>query len=145
MTKEQIYEFMTKAGYFHIATVDGNKPRVRAMMLYKADEKGIIFHCGAFRDFYKQMLKNPNVELCFNNYEQNIQVRVSGKLEIINDNKLKDEISNHPSRQFLQGWKNSIPLEEFYKNFIVFKLNGGTATVWSMAKNREPKIVVELG
>lgn len=144
MTKEQIYEFITKAGFFHIATVDGDKPSVRAMMLYTASKDGIIFHAGAFRSIYHQVLKNPNAELCFNDYQQNIQVRVSGKLEIINDNKLKEEISSHPSRQFLQGWKNSIPLEEFYKNFIVFKLKSGTATVWSMAKNRDPKIVVEL-
>ena len=96
---------------FHLATIDGDFPRVRGMFLFRADSNGIIFHTGAFKDLYSQVLACPNVELCFN--EQNTQVRVSGCLEIIDDNALKDEIVNHPSRAFLQGWRNSMAAEEF--------------------------------
>jgi hypothetical protein len=62
-------------------------------------------------------------------------VRVRGELEIINDNTLKDEISEHPSRQFLKPWKESISLEDFYNSFIVFRLKNGTALTWTMETN----------
>jgi hypothetical protein len=73
-----------------------------------------------------------------------IQVRVSGTLEELDDNNLKDEISNHPTRALLQGWKNSVPIEEFYDKFAVFRLRNGTASVWTMAANHDPKQIIEL-
>lgn len=144
MTKQQIFELMNKNAGFHLATVDGGMPRVRGMMLYRADENGIVFHSGAYKDLYKQVMENPNAELCFNDYTGNIQVRVSGKLEIVEDTALKDEIINHPSRGFLQGWKNSMPPEDFYKSFIVFRMRGGKAVIWTMQTNFAPKEIISL-
>ena len=57
---------------------------------------------------------------------------------------LKDEIANHPTRKFLDPWRNSISNEEFHEQFVVYKLAHGTATLWTMAKNMEPKEVVQL-
>lgn len=145
MTKTQIFELMTKNPGFHLATMEKDMPRVRGMFLYRADENGIVFHTGAFKDLYKQVLANPNAELCFNDFAQNIQVRVSGQLEIIEDTALKEEIINHPSRAFLQGWKNSMPSSDaFYKSFIVFRLKGGSAMVWTMQTNNAPKKIISL-
>jgi len=142
MTKAQIFELMTKNPAFFLATIDGDKPRVRGMMLYRADGKGIIFHSGAYKDLYKQVLANPNVELCFNDMAGGVQVRVSGKLEIADDMALKEEIVNHPSRAFLQAQKNGDP--NFFKSFIVFKLKGGEAVVWTRQTNFAPKEIIKL-
>jgi len=49
MTKEQIFEVMNGNLGFHLATVENGEPRVRGMMLYKADETGIVFHTGDFK------------------------------------------------------------------------------------------------
>ena len=144
MTKQQIFELMTKAGFFHLATIDGGKPKVRAIMLYTAGENGIIFHTGIFKELPHQIAKCGDVEMCFNDLEGNIQVRVSGKLDEITDTAVKDEIINHPSRGFLQGWKNSMPVEDFYKSFKVFSLKNGDAAVWTMATNNAPKTVIKL-
>lgn len=64
MQKEQIYELMNNNVGFALATIDGDMPRVRFMMLYKASNDGIIFHSSAVKDVYKQIVKNPKAELC---------------------------------------------------------------------------------
>lgn len=142
MTKKEIFKLMEKNPAFFLGTLDGDQPRVRGMLLYKADENGIVFHTAAMKDVYAQIVKNPKAELCFN--QNSTQVRVSGKLEIVDDNKLKDEILKHPTRKFLEPWKESMSLEDFYKSFVVFRLKNGLATIWTMEKNFEPKEVVKL-
>ncbi len=144
MNREQIYEFMNKTGMFFLATNDAGRPRVRGMMLYSAGADGIIFHTGAFKDLYKQLQKDQAAELCFYDGKSNTQVRVSGTLQFVEDIEKKKEIINHPSRQFLQGWKNSLPEDEFFKQFIVFKLESGRAVVWTMALNNQPKEEIKL-
>ncbi|MDR0334717.1 MAG: pyridoxamine 5'-phosphate oxidase family protein, partial [Methanomassiliicoccaceae archaeon] len=95
MNKNEIFELMAKNPVFFLATAEGSEPRVRGMMLYKADDSGIYFHTGPFKDVHKQMVKNPNVELCFYDAKQNIQLRVSGKAEVLNDDNIKKEIVAH--------------------------------------------------
>lgn len=141
-TKTEIFELMNQNPAFHLATIEGNQPKVRGMLLYRADKNGIVFHTGAFKDMYRQILVCPNVELCFNSADT--QVRVSGILDVVDDNALKDEITNHPSRAFLQGWKNSVSPEEFYNQFVVFRMKGGKAVVWTMETNLAPKEAIDL-
>jgi uncharacterized pyridoxamine 5'-phosphate oxidase family protein len=144
MNKSEVLELINRNPVFFLATVEDNQPRVRGMLIYKADESGIIFHTATMRDVYKQIMKNPNVELCFNDQKSFTQVRVSGVLEEIKDEKLKDEIADHPSRAFLKPWRDSISHQDFCKAFVVFKLKSGLATIWSMDRNLEPKIEVKL-
>ena len=142
MTKQEIFESITKNPAFFLATVDDNKPHVRGMLLYKADENGIIFHTGSFKDVYEQIKKNPNAELCFNC--QGTQIRISGQLEIIDDIKLKQEIFNSPTRKFLRDWNDNNLFNDPYKDLIVLNLKHGLATTWTMADNFSQKTYIEL-
>lgn len=144
MKQKEIYELMQNNPIFHLATMEEDQPRVRGMMLYKADENGIVFHTSALKPLYKQIKSNSKAELCFWDMQRNIQVRVTGILEEIEDNDVKDEIYSHPSRSFLKGLKESGTLEEFYKNFIVLKLQKGSAVVWTMETNLMPKETIVL-
>lgn len=145
MTRQEIIELINSNPVMFLATVEGDQPRVRGMMLYKADESGIVFHSGIMKDVYRQIVNNPKVELCFNDFKRRIQVRVSGELEIVDDNNLKDEIYEHPTRQFLKAWRESGNLGDFYKSFAVFRLIGGKATTWTMETNfTYPKEVIQL-
>ncbi len=144
MNKQEVLELINKNPVFFLATLDGDQPRVRGMLLYKADESGIVFHTGLMRDMCRQISANPKVELCFNDYQSQTQIRISGELESDEDTKLKDEIAAHPSRGFLKPWKDSISTEEFHKEFVVYRLKKGTASKWTMNKNLEPKEYVEL-
>lgn len=145
MNKQQIFDFCNNNLAFFLATVDGEEPRVRAMMLYKADENGFVFHTGPFKEVYQQIMKNAHVQLCFYNQEQNIQIRVRGKLEMTNDRALKEEIANHPTRMFMQNWKANCQTEEdFYNMFSVFRLSNGIANVWTFESNFKPKDDIAL-
>lgn len=144
MNKQEMFEMMNANPGFHLATVEGDQPRCRGMFLFSADESGIIFHSGAMKDVHRQILKNPKAELCFNDFKNGVQVRVSGELEIVEDNALKDRICAHPSRVFLKPWRESGELKDFYRQFIVYRLKGGKAVAWTMATNFAPKEVVAL-
>ncbi len=142
MTKNEVIEAINKNPVFYLATVEEDQPRVRGMLLYSADENEIVFHTAKMRDVYKQLMKNDRAELCFN--ADGVQIRISGKLELIEDNALKDEIANHPTRKFLDKWRNSITVEEFHQQFAVFRLTKGNITLWTMERNIEPKIELEF-
>jgi len=65
MDKNEIFNLINQNPVFFLAITDGDQPRVRGMLLYRADESGIIFHTGAMKDLYTQVTKNNKVELCF--------------------------------------------------------------------------------
>ena len=138
MVKENIFKLMNENPVFHLATMDGDQPRVRGMLLFRADEEGIIFHTASTKDVFKQIMENPKVELCFQG--QGSQIRVSGILEQVNDEKLKNEIFNHPSRKFLQAWKEN-GIDGLLQ---IFCLKNGTAVEWTMATNFEEKKPISL-
>jgi pyridoxamine 5'-phosphate oxidase len=140
MTQKEILEFINKNMSCTLATSVDNKPHVRGMWMYRADEKGIIFHTGVMRDLYKQLLANPNIELCFHNSDpQNlIQVRVSGVAMLEKDDTLKEEII--AERPFLKP----IVAQHGQDSIVVFRVKKMVASVWSMAKNLEPKEYVAI-
>jgi pyridoxamine 5'-phosphate oxidase len=106
MDKKEILAFITKNPTAYMGTVEGKKPHVRAMGTFRSDENGIIFAMQSPKDVYKQLLKNPETELCY--FADGVQVRVSGRLEEVKDLALKKEILE--KRQFYkpgvdkEGW-----------------------------------------
>jgi pyridoxamine 5'-phosphate oxidase len=90
MDKKEILAFINKNPTAYMATVEGDKPHVRAMGTFRADENGIIFSMQSPKDVYKQLVKNPEVELCY--YAEGVQIRVSGRMEQITDVALKNGI-----------------------------------------------------
>lgn len=138
MVKEELFQIMNENPVFHLATMDGDQPRVRGMLLYRVDEQGIIFHTASTKDVYQQIQKNPKVELCFQG--QGIQIRVSGVLEQVQDDKLRDEIFAHPTRKFLQAWK----AQGIDGLLQIFRLKNGEAVTWTMETNFEEKKPVQL-
>jgi pyridoxamine 5'-phosphate oxidase len=136
MTKQDIFAFINKNQSCTLATVDGNKPHVRGMMLYRADEKGMLFHTGINKELCKQIKNNPDVEICFIN--DMTQVRISGVATEEKDLKLKEEIVS--KRTYLKPMIDS----HGWDALVVFRVRKMVATVWSMATNLVPKEYVEL-
>ena len=140
MTRKEVLEFMSSNPIFHLATVEGDKPHVRGMLLYRADENGVIFNTGKIKDLYRQLTENPNVEMSFTNgiFENLIQIRVVGTVELDEDLDLKKEIVQ--KRDFLKPWVEQVG----YDALAVYRLKNGVATVWTMATNTAPKKYIEL-
>lgn len=133
MQKEKLFQLMNENPVFHLATVEGDQPRVRAMLLFRADDDGIIFHTASTKDVFAQIKQNPKVELCFQC--SGTQIRVYGELEQVVDDKLKEEIFNHPTRKFLQPWKEN-GIDGLLQ---IFRMKSGTLVDWTMEKNFSPK------
>ena len=144
MVKQDVYGIMNSNPVFSLATIDNGFPRVRGMLLFSADEKGIIFHIGATRDVYRQIRENPNAELCFIDNQQMRQVRVSGMLEIVNDNEFKDMIAEHPSRGFVKDMRDGMKRQDFYDSFIVLRMQGGKVNIWTYENNLGPNLELDL-
>ena len=137
MTKEEILKLIKSHPTSFMATVEGDKPHVRGMGIYDADENGIIIQTWTIKDIHQQILKNPEVELCFNDLKGGIQVRVSGRAEIIDDIEFKKKVVE--KRPFMKP-----TVEKQGLNVVALYRVKGKATVWTMATNFEPKTYVDL-
>ena len=93
---------------------------------------------------YEQIVKNPKVELCFNDFRSGVQVRVSGVLEAVEGKEIKDEILNSPSRGFLRKLVEDGSMSDFYKELAVFNLKDGKAITWTMKENFNDKKIIKL-
>lgn len=138
MSEKEMYDLMNGNPGFHLATVEGDQPRVRGMFLYRADENGLIFHTASTKDVFAQMKANPKVEMCF--FGAGTQIRVTGVVEQIFDDNLREEIFSHPSRKFLQAWKAN-GIDHLLQIFVVKNCE---AVTWTMETNFEKKEPVML-
>lgn len=138
MNEKEMYALMNANPGFHLATVEGDQPRVRGMLLFRADERGLIFHTASTKDVYAQIKKNPKVEMCF--FGAGTQIRVTGVLEQVNDDDLREEIFNHPSRKFLQAWKEN-GIDHLLQ---IFRMKNCEAVTWTMETNFAKKNPIAL-
>jgi pyridoxamine 5'-phosphate oxidase len=134
MTKAEMIEMMNKYPSMQLATVDRDgMPHTRGMFMYSADEAGIVFHTGSFKNLFTQLTENPNVEASFINMEKFIQLRVSGQAVEIHDQQFKEKIVETPGREFLKP----IVKEHGYDIIRVFRIVKCPATVFTWATNME--------
>ncbi|MBN1407301.1 MAG: pyridoxamine 5'-phosphate oxidase family protein [Calditrichaceae bacterium] len=134
LKREEILKFILENPIFSLATCADNQPYARMIMMYKADkENGIIFSTWKQKDLYHQLTFNPNVELCFYNTQQGKQLRIKGRVEILEDEFLKKKIGM--KFQFLRP-----QIEKFgYDSMMVCRLKNGKATFWNMASAFDEK------
>lgn len=60
---QKIDEFISQAEVFYLATVDGDKPKIRPLGFHLLKDDKIYFGVGNQKDVYKQLTANPNVEI----------------------------------------------------------------------------------
>ncbi|MGD9109736.1 MAG: pyridoxamine 5'-phosphate oxidase family protein [Phycisphaerales bacterium] len=138
MTREEILEFIKASPVFALATATDNKPYVRMMMLYRADDDGILFTTGENKDVHTQLQANPQVQMCFYSPEKGLQVRVDGTVEVLEDLELKKQVvKDYP---FLKEWVDN----EGYEVLVIYSLKNGKAATWTMETNFKPKEYIQL-
>ena len=74
----EVYEFLKKCGTFYLATVDGDKPRVRPFGAINIFENKLYIQTGKIKNVSKQIQMNSNVEIC--GFMDGKWLRLSGKL-----------------------------------------------------------------
>ena len=61
---EEILKFLKECGVYYLATVEDGKPRVRPFGTAEIFENHLYIQTGNIKDVFKQIMKNPNVEIC---------------------------------------------------------------------------------
>ena len=72
----KVVEELKKVKVFYIATVEGDQPRVRPFSSIAEFEGNAYICCGNHKEIYKQLSKNPKIELC-GMYDGGTWLRVS--------------------------------------------------------------------
>jgi pyridoxamine 5'-phosphate oxidase len=115
----------------YLATEDGDQPRVRALPLWFADERGFYFTTVSPEALSRQLHANPRVEICFSNgfaeLEDARMMRVSGEVEFLDDEGLTRRASTEGSP--LEAIIGE-PLEPQATQAEVFRLPTGRASFW---------------
>ncbi len=127
---EEVFELLKKIGTYYLATVDGDKPRVRPFGTVDLYNGKLYIQTGKKKDVSKQIEKNPNVELCA--FQDGVWVRVAGKL--VNDDSReakKHMLDIYPN---LRGMYN-----EDDDNTQVLYFEDGVATIYSFTS--QPKVI----
>jgi len=132
-------QFANENPVTYVATTDGDQPRVRAFMMWFADESGFYFHTGEPKSVCQQLRRNPKVEICFFKPGGDIMarnmMRVTGEVEFLNDPALRARLMEE--RPFLKAIVKG-PDDPL---LVVFRIHHGEAWFWSMAENmRESQI-----
>lgn len=127
---EEVQKFLKESGFYFLATVDGDKPRVRPFGTAEIFENHLYIQTGKSKDVFRQISKNPNVELCA--FKDGKWIRVEGKL--VADDRVeakKDMLDKNPSLRNMYS--------EFDDNTIVLYFESATATISSFTE--PPKII----
>jgi pyridoxamine 5'-phosphate oxidase len=136
MNREEIISFVNANPVCYLATVESDTPHVRAMGMYKADERGILIQLSTVKGMYRELVENPKVELCFSGSGK--MVRVSGTAEFLEDQGLKEEVVK--ARPFLKPLVDA----QGYDVIKVFRVANAKGTVWTMATNLESREFITM-
>ena len=61
---QEVLDFLKEAGTYYLATMDGDKPKVRPFGTIHMFEGKLYIQTGKSKPVSKQMAKNPNIEIC---------------------------------------------------------------------------------
>ena len=100
--KERALAVIRADRFPHLATLDGDQPRIRPVSPVKTD--GFTVYIANLRSYHKtaEIAANPKVELCYLD-EHHDQVRLTGIAEVVTEAAVLQEIwdSNPLLRQYL--------------------------------------------
>lgn len=116
----------------YLATIDGDQPRVRAFGMWFADMTGFYYHTGTTKDVYRQLVKNPKLELCFCSPPGPAMkmMRVTGKAEFLEDRALEERV--YRDRPWMKEVMANAPAGT---RIAMFRVAHGEAWFWTMETN----------
>jgi len=59
----RVNDYLTEAGVFFLATVDGDQPRLRPLGAHMEMDGKVLFGVGDFKAVYRQLCANPKCEI----------------------------------------------------------------------------------
>ena len=127
MDYKDVIAFARENPVCFIATMDGDQPRVRGFLTVLFEDDKIYFTTGASKNVFKQLSRNPKVELCYCSQDFSKMMRITGEIKIVDDRAKKQKLIDE--RDYLKGFKADDP------QFILLRLSHGKARFWTLANN----------
>ena len=138
MNKNDVFTIIKRNPIFFLATSEKNKPHVRVITLFSADENGLIFATGKHKDLYNQLIANPQVELLFWIPAEDTQVRIRGTARIFEDLAIKKSVVEKFT--FLKPWIE----QEGYDQLAPFRVTNAEAYIWAKKAEFKQKEYIML-
>ena len=139
MSLKEYADFANENKTCYLATADGDQPRVRALGMWYADETGFYFQAQTVKAFIKQLQKNPKVEVYFSTKDFSKAMRVSGKVQFIEDLEVRAKCIKE--RPFVKNFGITTPDNPL---LAVFQIYTGEAFFWtfqdSMKEAQIPRV-----
>ncbi|MGD8243708.1 MAG: pyridoxamine 5'-phosphate oxidase family protein [Anaerolineae bacterium] len=114
-----------------LATIEGDQPRVRTLLLWYANESGFYFQTLSPKAVARQLQENPRVELCFYNnpadLADGIQMRLTGEVELLDDEETLAKAYE------ARAWVDDIVGRSTESLVQPFRITAGEAHFWTMA------------
>lgn len=132
---ETVYAFLKEAGFYFLATVDGDQPRVRPFGTVNIFEGRLYIQTGRKKNVSKQIARNGKVEICAYQPKTRRCLRLSGTL--VDDDR----------REAKQSMLDAYPgLKKMYNaddanTQVLYFAPGATATIDSFGA---PRIVLKF-
>lgn len=130
MSFQDVIQFIQENPACTLATVEGDQPRARGLVVLWVREDGIYFTTAASKNLFLQMEANPKVELNFMKMQPLTGLRVTGEVEILADLDLKNKALDE------RGFLRALGLNDAADpNFVLFRVAHGEAHFWTWADN----------
>jgi len=127
---EKILQFLTDNPVFYFASVDGDKPKVRPFGFFMGYNGKLYFGMGKHKQSYKQVVANPNVEICTVSAQRQ-WIRISGTA-VFDDSAdaLAKAFETMPHLRNIYNEKSGLTMAVFY-------IKDGVAEIADMQGNFE--------
>jgi pyridoxamine 5'-phosphate oxidase len=130
MKAQECIEFAVQNPVCSLATVEGDRPHVRMVLLWQADPTGFYFVLLSGKSVSDQLKASPRAEVCFFNHPSDMasarQLRVSGRMELVKTPELQARAVKE------RGFLSQIAGRPIEHLFEVFRLADCDAHFWSM-------------
>ena len=112
---KEVRDYLKESGMFFIATIDGDKPRVRPFGVAEIYEDKLYIQTGKRKNVSKQIEINNNVEIC--TFLNGKWIRLEGKL--ISDDRIeakKSMLDDNPSLRSMYNENDDNTEVLYFKN-----------------------------
>lgn len=143
MTFQESIDFMKRNPNGFLATAIGDKPHVRPMTAWLADETGIYFYTSRIKSLVSQLEKNPNVEIAFQQPAKPPDIdsilRIAGPIEFVEDMAIRSRLyETFPWLKEIGTGRPDSP------TIVVFRIPQGQFNYWTWENNVNPGPWVEF-
>ena len=129
---QRVYEFLKNAEVYYLATVEGDRPRVRPFGTVNEFEGKLYIQTGKIKPISRQLAINPKAELCA--FKDGAWIRIA--CELVEDDRFEAR------KSMLDAYPNLRRMyDENDGNTQVFYMKNATATISSFVN---APIVIEF-